>query len=129
MTPSRRSFLGAAGASMALGPALAPRARPRVAALASTYHYLSHAYHIVGRVGACLRRQAPVLRLGRGGGDGRRGRGVEGAADGRVEPARHLAVPGAGGAAGAGLVGGGRGVAGGDRNLRVPRTRDLAVHG
>lgn len=54
MTPSRRMFLGAAGASVALGPSLAPvearqNPRPKVAALASTYHYLSHAYHIVGR--------------------------------------------------------------------------------
>jgi hypothetical protein len=53
MTPSRRSFLGAAGASLAIGPRIAEgftsRARPKVAALASTYHYLSHAYHIVGR--------------------------------------------------------------------------------
>jgi hypothetical protein len=51
---SRRTFLEAAGASVALGTSLAaePSAqnpRPKVAALASTYHYLSHAYHIVGR--------------------------------------------------------------------------------
>lgn len=52
MTPSRRTFLGAAGAAVALGPRVAAGAdapRPKVAALASTYHYLSHAYHIVGR--------------------------------------------------------------------------------
>src|SRR5580698_7195537 len=53
MTPSRRTFLEAAGASLALGPSVGAAAhqarRPKVAALASTYHYLSHAYHIVGR--------------------------------------------------------------------------------
>ncbi len=53
MTSSRRTFLEAAGASLTLGPSVAEAARqgrrPRVAALASTYHYLSHAYHIVGR--------------------------------------------------------------------------------
>ncbi len=54
MTPSRRTFLEAAGASLTLGPSVGIAAarqarRPRVAALASTYHYLSHAYHIVGR--------------------------------------------------------------------------------
>ena len=54
MSPSRRTFLEAAGASVALGPSLVSAEAlqnppPRVAALASTYHYLSHAYHIVGR--------------------------------------------------------------------------------
>ncbi len=53
MSPSRRTFLAAAGATVALGgpPAGATpqKARPKIAALASTYHYLSHAYHIVGR--------------------------------------------------------------------------------
>jgi hypothetical protein len=63
---TRRSFLAAAGATVAASPLalgdeaplspLARRnsstnagARPRLAALATTYHYLSHAYHIVGR--------------------------------------------------------------------------------
>jgi hypothetical protein len=52
MAHSRRTFLEAAGASVALGSSLAvaeARTRPKVAALASVYHYLSHAYHIVGR--------------------------------------------------------------------------------
>src|SRR5690242_12218300 len=73
MTPatSRRQFLETAGATAGLGMALAAgtstnaaahalaspgqpggaaaSARPKVAALASTYFYLSHAYHIVGR--------------------------------------------------------------------------------
>jgi hypothetical protein len=52
MQPSRRTFLEAAGATITLGPtvvARSPQARPKVAALASVYHYLSHAYHIVGR--------------------------------------------------------------------------------
>src|SRR4051812_42300164 len=52
MTPSRRTFLGAAGAAVAIGPQVAAGVdapRPKVAALASTYHYLSHAYPIVGR--------------------------------------------------------------------------------
>jgi hypothetical protein len=50
---TRREFLGAAGAGAAAS--LAPvawaqeRRRPKVAALASVYYYLSHAYHIVGR--------------------------------------------------------------------------------
>ncbi len=48
----RREFLETTAAGMALGletdGADQPR-RPRVAALASTYFYLSHAYHIVGR--------------------------------------------------------------------------------
>ncbi len=55
--PTRRRFLEMSGAAagMAGVPAaaagqtvLAPP-RPRIAALASTYYYLSHAYHIVGR--------------------------------------------------------------------------------
>lgn len=58
--PSRREFLGAAGASVgsvgllragedgAAGAEEPPR-RPKIAALTSVYHYLSHAYHIVGR--------------------------------------------------------------------------------
>lgn len=62
MSPStsRREFLGAAGLSVGLaGMALAEGAGPapvradgkplKIAALASAYHYLSHAYHIVGR--------------------------------------------------------------------------------
>src|SRR4051794_26469483 len=73
MTPasSRRQFLETAGATAGLGMVLAAgtstnagdlavtapgqpggaatSARPKVAALASTYFYLSHAYHIVGR--------------------------------------------------------------------------------
>ncbi len=59
--PSRRQFLEttAAGMALCIGPEQAtlaaakgtdqPARRPRVAALASTYFYLSHAYHIVGR--------------------------------------------------------------------------------
>ena len=56
--PTRRDFLEAtvATASASLMPvgldpraAQAPGARPKIAALATTYHYLSHAYHIVGR--------------------------------------------------------------------------------
>jgi hypothetical protein len=51
MSTTRREFLGGAAATLGLlgvpGPDLP--ARPKVAALASTYHYLSHAYHIVGR--------------------------------------------------------------------------------
>ena len=65
--PTRRRFLETAAAGMAVGvgastvsiggtapsaaasePQPTPK-RPRVAALASTYFYLSHAYHIVGR--------------------------------------------------------------------------------
>jgi hypothetical protein len=56
---SRRAFLGSARIAMALpmiavsgqGTGLASSAgkRPRVAAIATVYHYLSHAYHIVGR--------------------------------------------------------------------------------
>lgn len=59
MRPSstRREFLEAAGASVSLAgiataaaPAQEPRGgRLKVAALATTYYYLSHAYHIVGR--------------------------------------------------------------------------------
>ncbi len=70
MTPpsSRRQFLETAGAGIAVGAGVgstvpaavtsqaqaqptdaAGKARPRIAALASTYFYLSHAYHIVGR--------------------------------------------------------------------------------
>lgn len=54
---SRRTFLegvGLAGAGVAMASRAAstaeePARRPKVAALASTYFYLSHAYHIVGR--------------------------------------------------------------------------------
>ena len=65
---TRRRFLEATGAAVGMaglggdwdaiagqapaagtGPAPAPGTRPRVAALASVYFYLSHAYHIVGR--------------------------------------------------------------------------------
>ncbi len=54
--PHRREFLGTSG--LALGAAALAgtgaagstrRERPRVAVLASAYHYLSHAYHITGR--------------------------------------------------------------------------------
>jgi len=59
--PSRRAFLGAGAAGLAVGlagradptsTAVEPGAvgrRPKVAALTTVYHYLSHAYHIVGR--------------------------------------------------------------------------------
>lgn len=62
--PSRRQFLETAATTTAATAALArgttraafqsdpgadPERRPRVAALASVYFYLSHAYHIVGR--------------------------------------------------------------------------------
>jgi hypothetical protein len=54
--PTRRAFLEAAGASAALaglGSAAIgsdqARTRPKIAAIATAYHYLSHAYHIVGR--------------------------------------------------------------------------------
>ena len=56
--PSRRAFLGAAGASAALaglgpGPSAIGASRglvrPKIAAIATAYHHLSHAYHIVGR--------------------------------------------------------------------------------
>lgn len=54
--PNRRDFLGtsgmAFGAAVLAGPGV-PAAqrpeRPRLAVLASAYHYLSHAYHITGR--------------------------------------------------------------------------------
>ncbi|MGC8643068.1 MAG: hypothetical protein ACP5XB_24680 [Isosphaeraceae bacterium] len=60
MTPNRRHFLesaattaalasGTARAALQQGSTLSPGKRPRVAALASVYFYLSHAYHIVGR--------------------------------------------------------------------------------
>src|SRR5579883_2891418 len=55
-SPTRREFLGAAGLSVGLaglarGASLQePTGRkPKVAAIATVYHYLSHAYHIVGR--------------------------------------------------------------------------------
>jgi hypothetical protein len=56
--PTRREFLEATGATLALtglADAKEPTAanpephRPKLAALASVYYYLSHAYHIVGR--------------------------------------------------------------------------------
>ena len=54
--PTRREFLEAAGASAilaGLGPvarsAEPSQARPKIAAITTAYHYLSHAYHIVGR--------------------------------------------------------------------------------
>ncbi|MDX2035087.1 MAG: hypothetical protein SFX72_00450 [Isosphaeraceae bacterium] len=41
---------GLAGAAVAsAAEAQAPRRKPRIAAITSVYHYLSHAYHIVGR--------------------------------------------------------------------------------
>jgi hypothetical protein len=52
---SRRKFLESTAAGMALGmgriarAVAQPASHPKVAALASVYHYLSHAYHIVGR--------------------------------------------------------------------------------
>lgn len=54
---SRRSFLETAGAAVGLSclasgetAALAAEpTRPRIAAICTVYHYLSHAYHIVGR--------------------------------------------------------------------------------
>ena len=53
---TRREFLEAAGATAAiatLGPSASVagqgKARPKVAAITTAYHYLSHAYHIVGR--------------------------------------------------------------------------------
>ena len=53
---TRREFLEAAGgfaALASLGPAAATaeqaRPRPKIAAITTAYHYLSHAYHIVGR--------------------------------------------------------------------------------
>jgi hypothetical protein len=52
--PTRRAFLESAGAAVALGglataSGAEPARRPKVAAVATVYHYLSHAYHIVGR--------------------------------------------------------------------------------
>ncbi len=49
--PNRRGFLQAASAAAGAAalPGAAPEARPKIAALASVYFYLSHAYHIVGR--------------------------------------------------------------------------------
>ena len=51
--PSRREFLGAVGTTIGLASgaraADPPGRRSRIAALATTYFYLSHAYHIVGR--------------------------------------------------------------------------------
>ena len=54
--PTRREFLEMAGASAALttlGPvataAQGGKSRPKLAAITTAYHYLSHAYHIVGR--------------------------------------------------------------------------------
>src|SRR4051812_23945296 len=52
MEPTRRAFLETAGAAVALAgttPAMVDRKRPKIAAVATVYHYLSHAYHIVGR--------------------------------------------------------------------------------
>ena len=68
MTPpagaTRRAFLGTAGAALTLagrargdepliyargGPPPAAGPRPKLAAVTTVYHYLSHAYHIVGR--------------------------------------------------------------------------------
>src|SRR5262249_51253442 len=63
---TRRRFLGAAGATVGLaglaradepgrfpfalgGPSAVPGPRPKLAAVTTVYHYLSHAYHIVGR--------------------------------------------------------------------------------
>src|SRR5579864_8065003 len=63
---TRRAFLEAAGASVSLaglafadepgkfpyaqgGPPPKQEQRPKLAALTTVYHYLSHAYHIVGR--------------------------------------------------------------------------------
>jgi hypothetical protein len=62
--PTRRTFLGAAGAALGVagwargdepliyakgGPPAGAGPRPKLAAVTSAYHYLSHAYHIVGR--------------------------------------------------------------------------------
>ncbi len=51
--PTRREFLGAAGAIAGPGPTAfgfdPSKPRPKIAAICSAYHYLSHAYHIVGR--------------------------------------------------------------------------------
>ena len=56
---TRRRFLEISGAAALAGGAgthatfargaQLPATRPKIAALASTYYYLSHAYHIVGR--------------------------------------------------------------------------------
>lgn len=55
---TRREFIEAAGAVAVMSPISASalgssqageKTKPRIAALASTYYYLSHAYHIVGR--------------------------------------------------------------------------------
>ncbi|MFO0951378.1 MAG: hypothetical protein U0835_09560 [Isosphaeraceae bacterium] len=55
---TRREFLGAVGTTVALSGASGPEPqaqgvasgrKPRIAAVATVYHYLSHAYHIVGR--------------------------------------------------------------------------------
>jgi hypothetical protein len=55
---TRREFIEAAGAAAVMLPVSASalgssqtgeKSKPRIAALASTYYYLSHAYHIVGR--------------------------------------------------------------------------------
>lgn len=59
LEPSRRTFLGTAGAAVGVA-GLAPKResgafaaadapRPKIAAITTVYHYLSHAYHIVGR--------------------------------------------------------------------------------
>ncbi|MGE3821328.1 MAG: twin-arginine translocation signal domain-containing protein, partial [Isosphaeraceae bacterium] len=56
--PTRREFMEAAGVTVGLGglasrPLIAGQAAsprvPRIAAVVTVYHYLSHAYHIVGR--------------------------------------------------------------------------------
>ena len=51
--PTRREFLGAAGAFAGFGPAALgldrDKPKPKIAAITTAYHYLSHAYHIVGR--------------------------------------------------------------------------------
>ncbi len=51
MSTTRREFLGTAAVTWGIlgASGRGTGARPKVAALASTYHYLSHAYHIVGR--------------------------------------------------------------------------------
>jgi hypothetical protein len=53
---TRRDFLGATGAALGASALIGPQSvaaqaptRPKVAVLASAYHYLSHAYHIAGR--------------------------------------------------------------------------------
>lgn len=49
---SRRAFLETTGATLAMSTLAGGRttaAPPKIAALSSVYHYLSHAYHIVGR--------------------------------------------------------------------------------